>query len=186
MKKRILIAGVALVFAGAAWAGGGKCNFGSHENIVGPGLVLTSPHEDPGFFLVEWEIVEDAAFYVIYCEVLQTDEIEPVAEWVRMETVDAVPGQKQLSTVVELPDDDVNAVFGVAAGTRFPGNPRALTYHQGALSRAGTNGRGVDELGAGQDDSRQVACRKLIADPAGFRSGGIFFVPLPPPDLRRR
>ena len=121
MKKRILIAGVALVFAGAAWAGGGKCNFGSHENIVGPGLVLTSPHEDPGFFLVEWEIVEDAAFYVIYCEVLQTDEIEPVAEWVRMETVDAVPGQKQLSTVVELPDDDVNAVFGVAAGTRFQG-----------------------------------------------------------------
>ena len=123
MKKRLLIAGVALVFAGAAWAGGGNCNFGSHENIVGPGLVLTSPHEDPGFFLVEWEIVEDAAFYVVYCEVLQTNEIEPVAKWVRMKQVEAVPDQRQLSTIVELPDDDVNAVFGVAAGitARFLG-----------------------------------------------------------------
>ena len=130
MKKKMLVAGVALAFAGAAWAGPGNCNLGLHQEISAPVLVEFMPHEDPGFYLVEWEAVESADFYAVFCEVLQTYEVdssgsrieidEPVAEWIRMDRVEAVPDQRRFSAVVELPENE-EAIFGVAAGINYQG-----------------------------------------------------------------
>ena len=74
MKKQMLMAGVALAFASAAWAQGG-CPHSA--NIMAPDDVrvsLTSPQSQ--FVLVQWEEVEDATRYTIYLQALIADEIE--------------------------------------------------------------------------------------------------------------
>ena len=130
MMKRILMAGVALAFASAAWA---QCPFGA--NIMAPEDVrvsLTSPQSE--FVLVQWEEVEDATRYVIYLqvfdgevkveageEIVEPDAAQPTfVPWGR---VQALPDREQYST--KLAADLTNPKFmgyGVSAEAEINGN----------------------------------------------------------------
>ena len=129
MKQRMLMVGVALAFASAAWA---QCPYGA--NIMAPDDVrvsLTSPQSQ--FVLVQWEEVEDATRYTIYLQALIADEIEAssgefvgAAEtqptflpWYRVE---ALPDREQYSKkfFADLPHPE-SAVYGVSADAQING-----------------------------------------------------------------
>ncbi|MCE2449181.1 MAG: hypothetical protein J4F35_12580 [Candidatus Latescibacteria bacterium] len=124
MKKRMLMAGVALAFASAAWA---QCPYGAME-LMGPEDVrvsLASPQSQ--FVLVEWEEVEDATRYAIYLQVFDPDEIEVEAggeivepaetqpTFVPWGHVEATPAQGRYSTEFfpDLPNPE-SVVYGVS------------------------------------------------------------------------
>ena len=132
MKKRMLMAGVALAFASAAWAQGG-CPHGAQ--ILAPEQVrasLSSPQSQ--FVLVEWEGVEDATRYAIYLQVFDPDEIEVEAggeiveptetqpDFVPWGHVEALPDRDRYSMelLAELPNPE-SAVFGVSAEAEING-----------------------------------------------------------------
>ena len=62
MKQRMLIAGVALAFASAAWAQGG-CPHGAMELMAPDDVRASVAGPQSQFVLVEWEEVEDASRY---------------------------------------------------------------------------------------------------------------------------
>jgi len=130
MKQRMLMAGVALAFASAAWA---QCPHGA--NIMAPDDVrvsLTSPQSQ--FVLVQWEEVEDATRYTIYLQVLIADEIEASSgefvgpaetqptflPWYRVE---ALPDREQYSKkfFADLPNPE-SLVHGVSADAQVNGS----------------------------------------------------------------
>ena len=130
MKQRMLMAGVALAFASAAWA---QCPHGA--NIMAPDDVrvsLTSPQSQ--FVLVQWEEVEDATRYTIYLQVLIADEIEASSgefvgpaetqptflPWYRVE---ALPDREQYSKkfFADLPNPE-SLVYGVSADAQINGS----------------------------------------------------------------
>ena len=130
MKKRMLMAGVALAFASMAWA---QCPHGA--NIMAPDDVrvsLAGPQSQ--FVLVEWEEVEDASRYTIYLQVLIADEIEASSgefvepaetqptflPWYRVE---ALPDREQYSKkfFADLPDPE-SLVYGVSADAQINGS----------------------------------------------------------------
>ena len=130
MKKRMLIAGVALAFASAAWA---QCPHGAQ--ILAPEQVrasLSSPQSQ--FVLVEWEGVEDATRYAIYLQVFDADEIDVEAggeiveptetqpDFVPWGHVEALPDRDRYSMEVlaDLPDPK-SAVYGVSAEVQMHG-----------------------------------------------------------------
>ena len=130
MKKRMLMAGVALAFASAAWA---QCPHGAQ--ILAPEQVrasLSSPQSQ--FVLVEWEGVEDAARYAIYLQVFDADEIDIEAggeivepdetqpTFVPWGHVEAMPDQDRYSMelLADLPNPE-SAVYGVSAEARMHG-----------------------------------------------------------------
>ena len=130
MKKRMLMAGVALAFASAAWA---QCPHGAM--LLAPDNVrasLTSPQSQ--FVLVEWEEVEDATRYAIYLQVFDPDEIEVEAggeivepaetqpDFVPWGHVEALPDQDRYSMefLPELPNPE-SAVYGVSAEAQING-----------------------------------------------------------------
>ena len=129
MKQRMLMAGVALAFASAAWA---QCPFGA--NIMAPDDVrvsLTDPQSE--FVLVQWEEVEDASHYVIYLQVFDgevkveagEETVEPAAAqptFVPWGRVQALPDREQYST--KLAADLTNPKFmgyGVSAEAEING-----------------------------------------------------------------
>ena len=129
MKKQMLMAGVALAFASAAWA---QCPHGAQ--ILAPEQVrasLSSPQSQ--FVLVEWEEVEDATRYTIYLQVLIADEIEASSgefvgptetqpTFVPWHRVEALPDREQYSKkfFAELSDPE-SAVYGVSADAQMHG-----------------------------------------------------------------
>ena len=131
MKQRMLVAGVALAFASAAWAEG-ECNGLAHsKELSSPKDAVVSVADSRSeFVLVEWEAVEDATQYTIYHEVPiavladsrgRTVELEPrVAVFVPWGTVEAVAGKREYSTRVATPNADPTA-WGVAAAAQING-----------------------------------------------------------------
>ena len=130
MKQRMLMAGVALAFASAAWA---QCPHGAME-LMGPEDVrvsLASPQSQ--FVLVEWEEVEDATRYAIYLQVFDDEAkveageeiVEPVAAqptFVPWGRVQALPDREQYS--MKLAADLTNPEFkgyGVSAEAEING-----------------------------------------------------------------
>ena len=129
MKKQMLMAGVALAFASAAWA---QCPHGAQ--ILAPEQVrasLSSPQSQ--FVLVEWEGVEDATRYAIYLQVFDPDEIEVEAggeiveptetqpTFVPWGHVEAVPDRdRQMVVLTDLPNPEA-AVYGVSAEAQMHG-----------------------------------------------------------------
>ena len=130
MKQRMLMAGVALVFASAAWA---QCPHGAQ--ILAPEQVrasLSSPQSQ--FVLVEWEGVEDATRYAIYLQVFDPDEIEVEAGGEIVEPTETQPTFVPWGHVEALPDRDrysmellselpnpESAVYGVSAEVQMHG-----------------------------------------------------------------
>ncbi len=131
MKKQMLMAGVALAFASAAWA---QCPHGAME-LMGPEDVrvsLASPQSQ--FVLVEWEEVEDATRYAIYLQVFDPDEIEVEAggeivepaetqpNFVPWGHVEAMPAQGRYSMEL-LPElsNPESVVYGVSAEAEVNG-----------------------------------------------------------------
>ena len=131
MKKRMLMAGVALAFASAAWA---QCPHGAME-LMGPEDVrvsLASPQSQ--FVLVEWEEVEDATRYAIYLQVFDPDEIDVEAggeivepaetqpTFVPWGHVEATPAQGRYSMELfpELSNPE-SVVYGVSAEVQMHG-----------------------------------------------------------------
>ncbi len=102
MKQRMLMAGVALAFASAAWA---QCPHGAP--LLAPDNVrvsLASPQSQ--FVLVEWEEVEDATRYAIYLQVFDPDEIEVEAGGEIVEPAETQPDFVPWGHVEALPDRD--------------------------------------------------------------------------------
>ena len=127
MKQRMLMAGVALAFASAAWA---QCPHGAM--LLAPDNVrasLASPQSQ--FVLVEWEEVEDATRYAIYLQVFDPDEIEVEAggeivepaetqpTFVPWGHVEALPDREQYS--MKLPNPE-STVYGVSAEAQIHGH----------------------------------------------------------------
>ena len=106
MKKRMLMAGVALAFASAAW---GQC---PSSDVPAPSQATVQPYgsHQEQFMLVSWESVEDATRYTIYWEVPVDYQVDPSGEVVELDEprVSFVP----LGTVDALLDSETqNAVF---------------------------------------------------------------------------
>ena len=131
MKKQMLMAGVALAFASAAWA---QCPHGAME-LMGPEDVrvsLASPQSQ--FVLVEWEEVEDATRYAIYLQVFDPDEVDVEAggeivepaetqpNFVPWGHVEAMPAQGRYSMEL-LPElsNPESVVYGVSAEAEVNG-----------------------------------------------------------------
>ena len=134
MKQRMLMAGVALAFASAAWA---QCPHGAME-LLGPDDVrvsLASPHSQ--FVLVEWEDVEDATRYAIYLQVFDADEIEVEASEEIVEPAEAQPTFVSWGHVEALPDRDR---YSMEFLPELP-NPESAVY--GVSAEALINGRWV-------------------------------------------
>ena len=133
MKKRMLIAGVALAFASAAWA---QCPYGA--NIMAPDDVrvsLASPQSQ--FVLVEWEEVEDATRYTIHLQVIDADEVEVEAREEIVEPAEAQPTFLPLGHVEALPDRNR---YSMEFLPELP-NPESAVY--GVSAEAQVNGRWV-------------------------------------------
>ena len=131
MKQRMLMAGVALAFASAAWA---QCPYGA--NIMAPDDVrvsLTNPQSE--FVLVEWEDVEDASRYVIYLQVF--DEVKVEAGEEVLEPAEAQPTFVPWGRVQALPDREQYSMKLAADLT----NPKLMGY--GVSAEAEVNGRWV-------------------------------------------
>ena len=125
MKQRMLMAGVALAFASAAWA---QCPYGAMELLAPDGVRASVAGPQFQFVLVEWEEVEDATRYAIYLQVFDADEIgveaggeivepaETQPTFVPWDHVDALPDQDRYSMefLPELPNPE-SAVYGVSA-----------------------------------------------------------------------
>ena len=134
MKKQMLMAGVALAFASAAWAQGG-CPHSA--NIMAPDDVrvsLTSPQSQ--FVLVQWEEVEDATRYVIYLQVFD-DEVKVETSEEVIEPAAAQPTFVPWGRVQALPDRDQYSMKLAADLT----NPKFMGY--GVSAEAEINGRWV-------------------------------------------
>ena len=131
MKKQMLMAGVTLAFASAAWA---QCPHGAME-LMGPEDVrvsIASPQSQ--FVLVEWEEVEDATRYAIYLQVFDPDEIDVEAggeivepaetqpTFVPWGHVEATPAQGRYSMELfpELSNPE-SVVYGVSAEVQMHG-----------------------------------------------------------------
>ena len=131
MKKQMLMAGVALAFASAAWA---QCPHGAME-LMGPEDVrvsLASPQSQ--FVLVEWEEVEYATRYAIYLQVFDPDEIEVEAGGEIVEPAETQPtfvpwghveatsaqGRYSMEFSPDLPNPE-SAVYGVSAEVQMHG-----------------------------------------------------------------
>ena len=133
MKNRMLMAGVALAFASAAWA---QCPHSAME-LMGPNDVrasLTNPQSE--FVLVEWEDVEDATRYVIYLQVLDEEVKVEAGE----EIVDPTEAQSTFvpwGRVQALPDREQYSMKLAADQT----NPKLMGY--GVSAEAEVNGRWV-------------------------------------------
>ena len=132
MKKQMLIAGVALAFASAAWAQGG-CPHGAMELLGPDGVRASIAGPQSQFVLVEWEEVENASRYTIYLQALIADEIEASSgEFVEpAETqptflpwhrVEALPDREQYSKkfFADLPNPE-SLVYGVSADAQING-----------------------------------------------------------------
>lgn len=132
MKQRMLIAGVALAFASAAWA---QCPYGA--NIMAPDDVrvsLTNPQSE--FVLVQWEEVEDATRYVIYLQV-SDDEVKVETSEEVIEPAAAQPTFVPWGRVQALPDREQYSMKLAAD----PTNPKFMGY--GVSAEAEINGRWV-------------------------------------------
>ena len=133
MKNRILMAGVALVFASAAWA---QCPHGAQ--ILAPDDVrvsLASPQSQ--FVLVEWEEVEDATRYTIHLQVFDSDEVEVEAGGEVVEPTEAQPTFLPLGHVEALPERNR---YSMEFLPELP-NPGSAIY--GVSAEAQVNGRWV-------------------------------------------
>ena len=133
MKNRILMAGVALAFASAAWA---QCPHGAQ--ILAPDDVrvsLASPQSQ--FVLVEWEEVEDATRYTIHLQVFDSDEVEVEAGGEVVEPTEAQPTFLPLGHVEALPDRNR---YSMEFLPELP-NPGSAIY--GVSAEAQVNGRWV-------------------------------------------
>ena len=133
MKQRILIAGVALAFASAAWAQGG-CPYGSMELMAPDDVRVSLASPQSQFVLVEWEEVEDASRYAIYLQVFDADEVavetsaeivepaETQPSFVAWGHVEALPdqGRYSMELLPELPNPE-SAVYGVSAEAEING-----------------------------------------------------------------
>ena len=132
MKQRMLMAGVALAFASAAWA---QCPYGA--SIMAPDDVrvsLTSPQSE--FVLVQWEDVEDASRYVIYLQVFD-DEVKVEDGEEIVEPAAAQPTFVPWGRVQALPDREQYSMKLAADLT----NPEFMGY--GVSAEAEINGRWV-------------------------------------------
>ena len=133
MKKRMLMAGVALAFASAAWA---QCPHSAQ--ILAPDDVrvsLASPQSQ--FVLVEWEEVEDATRYTIHLQVFDADEIEVEAGGEIVEPAEAQPTFLPLGHVEALPERNR---YSMEFLPELP-NPESAVY--GVSAEAQVNGRWV-------------------------------------------
>ena len=132
MMKRMLMAGVALAFASAAWA---QCPYGA--NIMAPDDVrasLTAPQSQ--FVLVQWEDVEEATRYVIYLQVLD-DEVKVGAGEEIVDPAEAQPTFVPWGRVQALPDQEQYSMKLAADLT----NPKFMGY--GVSAEAEVNGNWV-------------------------------------------
>ena len=132
MKQRMLIAGVALAFASAAWAQGG-CPHGAMELMAPDDVRASVAGPQSQFVLVEWEEVEDASRYTIYLQILVADEIEASSgefvgpaeaqpTFLPWDRVEALPDREQYSRkfFAELPHPE-SWVYGVSADAQIDG-----------------------------------------------------------------
>ena len=133
MKQRMLMAGVALAFASAAWA---QCPYGAMELLAPDGVRASVAGPQSQFVLVEWEGVEDATRYAIYLQILVADEIEASSgEFV--EPAEAQPTFLPWTRVEALPDRDR---YSMELFPELP-NPESAVY--GVSAEAQINGRWV-------------------------------------------
>ena len=133
MKQRMLMVGVALAFASAAWA---QCPHGAQ--ILAPDDVrvsLASPQSQ--FVLVEWEEVEDATRYTIHLQVFDPDEVEVEAGGEVVEPTEAQPTFLPLGHVEALPERNR---YSMEFLPELP-NPGSAVY--GVSAEAQVNGRWV-------------------------------------------
>ena len=126
MKQRMLMAGVALAFASAAWA---QCPSGAMELLAPDGVRVSVASPQSQFVLVEWEGVENASHYAIYLQVLGDDEVEVEASeeiveptFVPRDRVEALPDREQYSMkfLAELSNPE-SVVYGVSAESYING-----------------------------------------------------------------
>ena len=120
MEKRMLMAGVALAFASAAW---GQCpNF----DVSAPSQAVVEPYgsQQDQYMLVTWDSVEDATRYTIHWELFVDYEVDPSGEVVELEearpsfvpwiTVDALLDSEVQRAVVDM-GDSVPTGWGITA-----------------------------------------------------------------------
>ncbi len=134
MKKQMLMVGVALAFASAAWA---QCPHGAME-LMGPEDVrvsLASPQSQ--FVLVEWEEVEDATRYAIYLQVFDPDEVDVEAGGEIVEPAETQPNFVPWGHVEALPAQGRYSMEFLPELS----NPESVVY--GVSAEAEVNGRWV-------------------------------------------
>ena len=134
MKQRMLMAGVALAFASAAWA---QCPYGAMELLAPDGVRVSVASPQSQFVLVEWEGVKDATRYAIYLQVLDADEIEVEAGGEIVEPAETQPTFVPWGHVEALPDRDR---YSMELFPELP-NPESAVY--GVSAEAQINGRWV-------------------------------------------
>ena len=132
MKKQMLMAGVALAFASAAWAQGG-CPHGAMELLAPDGVRASVTGPQSQFVLVEWEEVEDATRYTIHLQLPIADEIEASSgefvgpaetqpTYVPLYRTEALSDREQYSKkfFADLPNPE-SLVYGVSADAQING-----------------------------------------------------------------
>ena len=134
MKQRMLMAGVALAFASAAWA---QCPYGAMELLAPDGVRASVAGPYSQFVLVEWEEVEDATRYAIYLQVFDADEIEVEASGEIVEPTETQPAFVPWGHVEAVPDRDR---YSMEFLPELP-NPESAVY--GVSAEAQINGRWV-------------------------------------------
>ena len=126
MKKRMLMAGVALAFASAAW---GQC---PSSNVPGPSMVVAEPfgNQQEQFMLITWDSVEEVTRYTIYWEVFVDYQVDPSGELVELDeprlsfvplsTVDAALDSEVQRAIIATGDSEPTG-WGVTADIDFHG-----------------------------------------------------------------
>ena len=138
MKKRMLMAGVALAFASAAW---GQC---PSSAVPAPSMVVAEPfgNQQEQFMLISWDSVEEVTRYTIYWEILVDHQVDPSGEVVELDeprlsfvplsTVDALLDSETQSAVFETGDSEPTG-WGVTADVSFHGEWKSSPMTTAAL-----------------------------------------------------
>ncbi len=122
MKKVVIIAGLMLVLSGMVWAQH-TCREAAPRELRAPSDAAVSLHQGRAdFVLLEWEAVEAAAYYRLFREMPVREGADRHSEdgrlsmWVPWASIDAVPEEQEMQTVVST-QDQLKTAWGVAAAT---------------------------------------------------------------------
>ena len=126
MKKVVIIAGLVLAFSSMVWAQH-TCNEAAPRELRAPSDAAVSSHQGrAGVVLVEWEAVEAAAYYRLFREMPVREgadrhpEDDRLSMWVPWASIDTVPKEQEMQTVVST-QDQLKTAWGLAAATRNAG-----------------------------------------------------------------